>query len=87
MHLFASVYLNHVGRAEPQVRRDDFAVHQYISLTQSSWIFPPCKYIQESAIRIKKQNTSLGGLFMLINYDCVFAGKCLTMFYRFLWHP
>lgn len=52
---YASVYLNHVGRAEPQVRRDDFAIHQYISLTQSSWIFPPCKYIQESAIRIKKK--------------------------------
>lgn len=70
MHVFASVYLNHIGRAEPQVRRDDFAVHQYISLTQSSWIFPPCKYIQESAIKIKKKNnnTSLGGLFMLINY-------------------
>lgn len=66
MHMFGSVYLNHVGRAEPQVRRDDFAVHQHISLTESSWIFPPCEYIQESAMRIK--NTSLGGLCMLINY-------------------
>lgn len=72
MHLFASVYLNHVGRTEPQVRRDDFAVHQYISLTQSSWIFPPCKYIQESAIRIKKTKHIIGWP--------VHAYKLLTMY-------
>lgn len=54
MCAFRMEYLNHVGRAEPEFRRDDFAIHQDFPLPQSGRVFPACKYIQESDSKRKK---------------------------------
>lgn len=46
MYIF--IYLDHIGGAEPELRRDDFAVHQHFSLLKSSRIFSACDHIQQS---------------------------------------
>lgn len=47
-YVFVFVYLNHIGRAEPEFRRDNPAIHQNISCAQSSRVFSSCNYIEES---------------------------------------
>lgn len=46
--MFVFVYLDHIGRAEPEVRCDGFSSHQHLSLPQSSRVLPSCDYIQKS---------------------------------------
>lgn len=49
--MFVFVYLNHIGRAEPEFRRDNPAIHQNISHPQSSRVFSSRNYIQEPKTR------------------------------------
>lgn len=65
-------YLNHIGRVEPEVRCDDFAIHQDFSLLQSNRVFPACNYIQESDRKRKKLILMRRGL-----YVCETVPVCL----------
>lgn len=40
--------LDHIGRTESELRSDNSAVHQDLSLTESSRVFSARDYIQES---------------------------------------
>lgn len=71
--MFVFVYLDHIGRAEPEVRRDGFAIHQHFSLLQSSWVFSSCNYVQESDKKTKKKQTNIHG----VVYACETVPVCL----------
>lgn len=51
LYMFIFVYLNHIGRAEPQVRCDRFSIYQHASLAQPSRVFSSCYHIQQTEIK------------------------------------
>lgn len=88
--MFVFVYLNHIGRAEPEVRRDSFSIHQDFSLLQPSRVFPACDYIQESDEKRKKLTFTWSGLRICVRQClcvCMHMNTFLTMFYHFRWRP
>lgn len=69
--MFVFVYLNHIGRAEPEFSCDNPVIHQNISYPQSSRVFSSCNYIQESEKKRKK-------LMKLISYVVGVIHVCET---------
>lgn len=86
VRMFAFVYLNHVGRGESELGRDDSAINQDFSMLQSSGVFSASDDVQEAG---RKRNNMNGtdGRVRPCHCVCMDVVKFLTMFYRFQWRP